>query len=166
MAIVADAMRIHARNLSFDALPSRVGMAARTPPTSPLGVALEAARRALGLKRSDLQEAITASNKTLRRWEMGEGAPRGDSRDCILAWARSIPPAVGAPVLVALGAVMPPADAAYGDAPRTIDDAFHRLAEDLNVGPKTLRAALGSFLATVEATGTSVAAARARIAKR
>jgi hypothetical protein len=141
-------------------------MAARTPPTTPLGIALESARHALGWKRQDLQDAINASNKTLRRWEMGEGAPRGDSRDCILAWAKSLTPAIGAPVLVALGAALPVSVAGPSDAARAIDDAFHRLAEELNVGPKTLRAALVTFLGAVEATGASVAAAKGKIAKR
>jgi hypothetical protein len=85
-----------------------------------------------------------------------------------MAWARALPPAIGTPILLSLGIMVVAAPEAASTtvaaAPAVVEAALAALAEELDVGPRTLRRAVDRFLAALADGGVGIADARRRLA--
>jgi len=144
-------------------------------------IAFREARRHVRLSQQELAAELLASTRSISRWEMGHMLPDLHARVRVIEWARALPPSVGEPVLSALGVVIakapeptrapvpqppPPAPVVAVRAPPAIDaralvdGAVVAMAEELDVGPRSLRRALDRFLATVAEGGAEIAGVR------
>jgi transcriptional regulator with XRE-family HTH domain len=145
--------------------------AAMTPRRSPtLGDHLRAARLAVRLPMNVLGPLLGVSAVAIGRWERDEFTPSYAARQAIVAWARSLAPPTGDALLRALGAevaapkVTPPS-ASRAEADRATNDALLTMAETLDVGPRSLRRALGALIAEMEARGAGLESLKAVAAR-
>ncbi len=127
-----------------------------------LGTRLRDARRAAGLTFVTLGQRLGVGAATVSRWEHDRFAPGGGMVPALVAWARTLPVAVGEPLAVALGApfVDPtsPVNGARDRATleRAVNDAIFAAAESLDLGAKSFRRALLQVVAEMESAGAGL----------
>ncbi len=137
--------------------------------------ALLAARRHLGESQSDFGRRLGVGRQSVARWEGGAAVPTEDTRAVIVPSLGDLPEALRVELDVSHGADPPPPLAPVPHAPSLIDGRavmeaiVFRAAEELDLGPRGVRAALANALAEMDRRGVSVQvgceALRGRIAK-
>jgi transcriptional regulator with XRE-family HTH domain len=142
-----------------------------------LGQLLRDARAKLGLEQRELAERMGVSGRTLGRWEQDEGTPSRRQLDTVVrtfavldgdTW-RTIVAGLGMSIEAALDACpaqRPLPRATDAQARAALDAAVRRCAEDADVSPRRLRAALATLLAEVDRLGLDAAHARELVGKR
>jgi transcriptional regulator with XRE-family HTH domain len=120
-------------------------MAPKTLPA--VAVAIRDARVHARLQQRQLAEILNVSPRTVSRWELGRTLPGTDISGSLAGWARTLPRPLAERLLASLGgAFVPPREPAFA----SLDAAIVAMAEELDVGPRTLRRALGRFLVAVD----------------
>src|SRR5207253_1432209 len=117
------------------AMPKR-----KRPSLPPLAAAIREARYVARLDQKSLGARVGASARSIMRWESGQATPTAEVRAGLVEWANGLPAAARDPLLEGLGvasaAVVAPT---AGERRRMVNDALHAFAEELDVGPRTLR---------------------------
>lgn len=144
-------------------------MAKKARAKSAFAIALRATRRALLLDQGQAAVAIGVSAGTISRWEGSRFAPDDRARKAFVRWASGLASPHRETLLEAIGVMLPtkatattsapstatapPSAAAKADRRKAIDAAVLAMADTLDVGPRSLRAAFVTLLSDVEAVG-------------
>ena len=130
----------------------------------PLALALTAARRQLNLDQSELAAKLEVSKRSISRWESGHWSPARMTHAAILQTFAPLPPSMLRELtrlLVGVDPGGPPSPAAPAvDARGTMDALVYRAAEELDLGPRRVRAAIAGLLEGIERAGLSPRVAR------
>ncbi len=130
------------------------------------------ARQALGLNQGQLAQRLEVTQRTLSRWEHDVAPPSHRSRVAIVAAVASAPEPMLTALAAALGVTAPPSSRVTVAAVLTpdpaarraaLDDALYANADELDVSPRRLRAALADLLREAEVLGLTLAEARAAL---
>ncbi|MFI5298540.1 MAG: helix-turn-helix domain-containing protein [Polyangiales bacterium] len=137
-------------------------MRSKKPKPPPLfAPAMRNARRAMILNQATVAEEIGVSAVTISRWEQGDCSPNGAARLGVVKWANGLVSPHREAIFEALGVMLPTATATptattKADKRRAIDAAVLATADALDVGPRSLRAALVQLIDAVESAGAGI----------
>jgi len=133
--------------------------------------AVAAARRHLDESQADFGQRFSVGRQTIARWEIGAAFPAEYSHGLILRAASDLPAPIQEPIRVALGgdpvaasaaSVLSPtaSRSAPADVHAVMEAIVFRVAEELDLGPRGVRAALANALGEMDQRGVSVQAGR------
>jgi transcriptional regulator with XRE-family HTH domain len=134
-------------------------MVARKPPK--ISVAMRAARTAARMTQTELAGAVGVSRRQIERWENERSAVLPKWAAGLLRALQAAPEADIATLRTALGVAQKPAREA---TERAVRDAVYAAADQLDVGPKRLRAALATLFTACDGLGLSAKEVAAMLA--
>jgi transcriptional regulator with XRE-family HTH domain len=136
----------------------------RTP-----GGALRDCRRALKFTQRAFAKQIGVSTRTLSRWEFDDHHPPIAERNRVMTWVAHAPPALVRTLAYAWQVAVPPQAALpppEPPAPPPLEAALYDAAEEHDIGPRRLRAAIIHLLRAIERTQLTPTAAREQLEAR
>jgi transcriptional regulator with XRE-family HTH domain len=137
----------------------------------PIALGIAKARRLVGLAQRELGARVGVSGRSVSRWETGHWEPHRAQRLSLLKVFAELPPPMVRELTVLLSGVDPgPPAPAAAPAPEPVDvrALVDRLvlsaADQLDVGPRSLRAALATMLGSLDRAQIALPAVLAALA--